>query len=298
MPNRRRRHIPPKARHRTSRRGQDYPALVFLVRIVALLVLSPLVLAFDILRRDRLATKTCVMYHMVSLVLVTAVTIGAMAVVMGKGGQVLTALTHYSYARVEVKDMPFAEAINFYATQNDLDPSLVAAVISQESAFEPWAVSPKGARGLMQIMPETWREMNPNSKCSGDHDPPAKDEDCIFDPEANIRTGTAYLRRLIDSYNGQVIPALAAYNAGSGAVSKYIGDNSASGIPPYPETESYVSRVLGFWAALRGEWVEGNLRILRTAESIYKVTLWITAGMWAVLLIWMARKGGGLFGPS
>ena len=101
--------------------------------------------------------------------------------------------------------------------------SLVRAVIQVESAFNPSAVSPKGAIGLMQLMPATAREF-------GVENP--------FDPHENVRAGVAYLRRLLDRYDDNEELALAAYNAGPGAVDKH-----GQSVPPYQETRTYVSKI-------------------------------------------------------
>jgi len=131
-------------------------------------------------------------------------------------------------ARAPVRRQPareLAPVIDRYARARGLDPVLVQAVIQAESAYDAGAVSQKGAIGLMQLMPETARELGV--------DP--------WDPEQNVRGGTLYLRRLIDSFEGDLQLALAGYNAGPGAVKRY------GGIPPYSETTSYVSRVLGLY---------------------------------------------------
>ena len=109
------------------------------------------------------------------------------------------------------------------ARKHHLDPALVLAVVSVESAFRPDAVSPKGAQGLMQLMPGTAASL-------GVRDP--------FDPEQNLDGGARYLRGLVEQYGGNLMKALAAYNAGSGAVSRH------GGVPPYRETREYVKRVL------------------------------------------------------
>jgi soluble lytic murein transglycosylase-like protein len=104
-----------------------------------------------------------------------------------------------------------------------LDPALVLAVVGVESGFRPAAVSPKGAQGLMQLMPRT-------AAALGVSDP--------LDPEQNLDAGVRHLESLLKLYNGDLTRALAAYNAGSGAVERH------GGVPPYRETRAYVKRVL------------------------------------------------------
>ncbi len=111
-----------------------------------------------------------------------------------------------------------------HAARHALNPDLIRAVIRAESAWNPRAVSPKGAMGLMQLMPAT-------AAAYGVVDP--------FDPAENIRAGVAYLRRLLDRFDGKTELALAAYNAGPEAVEKY-----GRTIPPYRETRSYVRKIV------------------------------------------------------
>jgi soluble lytic murein transglycosylase-like protein len=119
----------------------------------------------------------------------------------------------------------FDPIINTLSSEYGVDKSLVKAVIQAESGYNPNAVSPKGASGLMQLMPETARDLKVSN---------------TFDPTDNIRGGVRYLRFLLDTFKGDVSLALAAYNAGLAKVSKY------GGIPPYEETRNYVSRVLSY----------------------------------------------------
>ena len=117
----------------------------------------------------------------------------------------------------------FEPIVQESARRHALRPGLVRAVIQVESGFNPRARSPRGAMGLMQLMPATAREMGVRD---------------AYDPADNIRGGTAYLRRLIDRYDGNEELALAAYNAGADAV-----DRHGKTVPPYQETRDYVKRV-------------------------------------------------------
>ena len=112
--------------------------------------------------------------------------------------------------------------IEIAAARHDVDSRLVKAVIQVESAFRPRARSPKGAMGLMQLMPKTAREYEALRP---------------YDPASNIEAGTRYLKRLLDEFERPL--ALAAYNAGECAVRRF------GGIPPYAETQAYVSKILG-----------------------------------------------------
>lgn len=123
---------------------------------------------------------------------------------------------------------------------------MVAAIIRAESSFQPRAVSRTGAAGLMQVIPGTWREVNGRiGACRGRHEGECGPV-CYFDPELNIRVGTAYFAELVRRYRGDLVLALAAYNAGPGAVDR------CGGVPPYPETQEYVARVVAYWYGYAG----------------------------------------------
>jgi soluble lytic murein transglycosylase-like protein len=116
---------------------------------------------------------------------------------------------------------PFADVIRAAATRNGVDANLVHALIRAESNYEPRARSSRGARGLMQLMPQTLRTYGVRN---------------AFDPAANIEAGTRHLRTLLNRF--PLAEALAAYTAGADAVTRY------GGIPPFPETRAYVARIL------------------------------------------------------
>jgi len=119
----------------------------------------------------------------------------------------------------------FDKIIDDAATRHGVEPALVKAVIRAESDFVPYALSPAGAQGLMQLMPGTARMHNVWR---------------AYEPKQNVEGGVTHLRQLLDRYSGNLRLALAAYNAGEKAVDNY------GGVPPYPETIQYLERVLRF----------------------------------------------------
>jgi soluble lytic murein transglycosylase-like protein len=116
-------------------------------------------------------------------------------------------------------DVPFGAEITAAAKKHGIDPALLAGLVKQESNFNPTAGSPAGARGLTQLMPGTAAGLG-----VGD----------VLDPIQNLDGGAKYLRQQLDAFGGDVTRALAAYNAGPGAVQRY------GGVPPYAETQNYV----------------------------------------------------------
>jgi soluble lytic murein transglycosylase-like protein len=118
------------------------------------------------------------------------------------------------------------EIVEAAASRYGLPPALLHSVARVESAYRPDAISPKGAIGIMQLMPGTAAQLNA--------DP--------HDPEQNVEAGARHLRELLIQYNGETMKALAAYNAGAGAVTRY------NGVPPYRETQNYIEKVLrNYW---------------------------------------------------
>ena len=118
---------------------------------------------------------------------------------------------------------PMNAVINAVSSRHHLDPDLINSVIHAESGFNPRAVSPKGAQGLMQLMPQTASQLGVSN---------------AFDPRSNVEGGTRYLSELLQRYNFDLIKALAAYNAGPQRVEQY------RGVPPYFETHAYVAKIV------------------------------------------------------
>ncbi len=151
------------------------------------------------------------------------------------------------HTSVPNQSLSFEELVRSASNRYGMDPNLVWAVMKVESDFNPEAVSIKGARGLMQLMPATARQHQ---------------VDNIHDPSQNIRAGVRHLRLLLDRFQGNLKLGLAAYNAGSRAVERY------RSIPPYSETRKYVRRVLKYYDFYRrrSPFITGQLGSVTTSQ--------------------------------
>ena len=164
------------------------------------------------------------------------VVVGLLAVAAGFGAWTYTSEPEW-YAEMRYP-LRYESIVRGHAENYRLEPSLVAAVIYQESKFRADARSPSGAGGLMQLLPAT--AMGIAERTGGSQ----FEVDDLLDPEINVRYGSWYLRHLLDKYDDLDL-ALAAYNAGPNAVARY------GGIPPYSETRHYVRNITAYAARLR-----------------------------------------------
>ena len=149
-----------------------------------------------------------------------------------------TQASSFNFNRGSYSPEQVESAIEQAANRHNLDPNLVRAVIKVESNFNPNAVSRKGAMGLMQLMPNTARQLNVTNP---------------FDPAQNVDAGVRHLKKLLQTYGGDVPLTLAAYNAGQGAVAR------SAGIPRFGETRSYVRRITDlYYGGNAGSWIVGS----------------------------------------
>ena len=155
--------------------------------------------------------------------------------------------TRSRHLRSSKEPQSFERIVRSASNRYGVDPNLIWAVMKVESDFNPQAVSKKGARGLMQLMPATAR----------DHQ-----VDNVHDPSENIQAGVRHLRLLLDRFRGNLRLGLAAYNAGTKAVERY------RNIPPFSETRSYVRRVLKYYDLYRakGPFMAGRIGSIVTSE--------------------------------
>jgi hypothetical protein len=152
----------------------------------------------------------------------------------------------YREDRKPLFDTPYDKLIALEAKRYDVDASLVSALIRAESNYQPRAVSRKGARGLMQLMPATANRFSLSRP---------------FDPVANVRAGVRYLKELLERFDNRPELVLAAYNAGENAVDTY------GGVPPYRETVGYVKRILSWWTPALAAAVAPQPSSVRAAPS-------------------------------
>lgn len=163
---------------------------------------------------------------------------------------VLLVLSHERWGKV-LFPFPYREAIARHASARGLDPYLVAALIKTESNFNPRATSPRGARGLMQVMPETGSWVASQLGLTSYH------PDLLYDPEFNLAVGTWYLADLYRTFGQDTVLALAAYNGGRGNVLKWLEERQWTGGKnrldqiPYPETRQFVRKVLWHYQVYR-----------------------------------------------
>jgi soluble lytic murein transglycosylase-like protein len=148
-----------------------------------------------------------------------------------EAGSVASATLAAASATGESGSSPYAAEIEAAAARHGLDPALLRGLIRAESGFDPTAGSPAGARGLAQLMPGTAAALGVTNP---------------LDPAQSIEGGATYLRQQLDRFGGDVAKALAAYNAGPGAVARH------GGVPPYAETQAYVRRVMQYAEEYRG----------------------------------------------
>jgi hypothetical protein len=148
-----------------------------------------------------------------------------------KSRQNLSPTFSHSTLNVGFTQADIDAAIDEAAARHNVDPNLVRSVVKVESNFNPNAVSRKGAMGLMQLMPATARSLNVSNP---------------FDPQQNVDAGVRHLKKLLESYGGDVRLSLAAYNAGAGAVAR------SAGVPRFAETRNYVRRITELYAGGSG----------------------------------------------
>ncbi len=258
-----------------------------IIVVLIKLVISPLVLLADCFRRKGTLDNS----WLYAFFLFTTVVMGLTGIGIIMNDIPLFKTLRMLSTQIESREIlsgdlrPIIKTINKYALEYNLDPNLIYAVIKSESNFRTLVVSRAGARGLMQLMPEVWREYNKDSACKGNHQERhvCHQGDCIFDPDANINTGVRYLSELLDRYQGRVDLALEAYNAG-------ISNVKPGKTPKFRETRTYIQRTLSSWQDLRKYTIDQQLKMSIRLQQGLRWLFGITCLCWVILFWWANRK--------
>jgi hypothetical protein len=249
-------------------------------------LVSPLVLLTDSFRRKGTLDKTWLFSFFLLTTLImgfTGIGILVTEAPIVKTLKMMTAITEDNEV-LAGNLQPMIRIINKYALQYNVDPNLIFAIIKAESNFNPYAVSHAGARGLMQIMPEVWVDYS-DTPCNGKHKEKTicHPGNCVFDPEANIRTGVKYFREMLDTFQGRVDLALEAYNAGI--------SNVRPGVTPkFKETRGYINKIVSYWKDIRKEAFNQQLKLSLQLQQGLKWLFFISFGCWLILFWWASRK--------
>lgn len=169
---------------------------------------------------------------------------------------ILTVIFNYGNILKQFYPMPYQNTIIQYSTEAGIDPYLLTAIMKTESNFNPNAVSPKGARGLMQIMPETGEWIARQSGAGSFH------PDMLFEPDTCISMSAWYIADLQEEFGDSMVMVLAAYNGGRGNVRNWVNEEKMSGHSsdidniPFPETKNFVRKVL--WNYRMYNWLYGK----------------------------------------
>ncbi len=266
------------AARRRRAHSRSFPELFQRTIITAFkFILSPIIIFADSFRRKGTLDETWIFSFFLFITVVLGLTGVGILVTEGpllKTMKMMTAVTE-NQENLSGDLQPVIRMINRSALANNVDPNLVYAIIKSESNFSPRAVSPRGAKGLMQLMPDVWRQYHNKP---GDNDK----EDDIFAPEANIDVGVRYLKDLLDHYQGRVDLALEAYNAG-------ISNVRPGNEPKYKETRGYVQNTLGLWQSLRREAIKHELQMSLYLQKGLKCLFGVSFLCW-LILFWWARS--------
>lgn len=275
--------IAPRKRRSKTNKGKGMgPAFGWLM----LILLSPFLLLLDALRLGPSHRHTLYAFMLLTTVVII---ITGLAFMVTEGPtqrllHILNGIVDYDKLEEVPHDIELS-LIHQSAVKYRMDSQLIMAVIKSESDFNPRAISHKGARGLMQVMPSIWRFYQPHSRCPGNHAPTSLclNGDCIFDPGRNIDTGVHYLYDLVQRYHGRTDLAIEAYNAGLSNVE--VGQD-----PRYAETRSYLRKVAQSWAEFRERPAQAQLKLVEDLRKNLRWLLFLLGGLWLDLFFWVSRR--------
>jgi hypothetical protein len=248
-------------------------------------VLSPVVLVWDSFRSKGAADNSWVFSFFLLTTAIMFLGLGAVLITDNPVDRTLNLLTGIRGGRELLSGdiNPVIHSINIYAMKYDIDPNLIFAIIEKKSKFNPKMISVAGGRGLMQLTPAVWKQYSGSACTAHMNTRICKKNDCIYDPEANIRTGTRYLRALIDRYQGRVDLAVEAYFMG-------ISANSSGLKPASQKSKSFMMRVFTEWSELRKDAIINRLDAALKYRDGVKWLLGAALLCWLILFWWAGRR--------
>jgi hypothetical protein len=248
-------------------------------------VLSPVVLVWDSFRSKGAADNSWVFSFFLLTTAIMMLAFGAVLITDNPADRTLNLLTGIREGRELLSGdiNPVIHSINIYAMKYDIDPNLIFAIIEKKSKFNPKMISVAGGRGLMQLTPAVWKQYSGSACTAHMNTRICKKNDCIYDPEANIRTGTRYLRALIDRYQGRVDLAVEAYFMG-------ISANSSGLKPASQKSKSFMMRVFTEWSELRKDAIINRLDAALKYRDGVKWLLGAALLCWLILFWWAGRR--------
>lgn len=265
----------PSSKQPVRRRKRRLTMTSRLCQHVGKLILSPVVILWDIFRRQGRLDNSWIYSLLLVITFLFGLAFASLIVVEGSVDRTLHILAN-SNRDPEILSgdvQPIIGYINKYALEYQIDPHLIFAIIKTESNFNPKARSSSGARGLMQIMPLVWRKY-----CN-----PEWPEDSIYDPELNIQVGVRYFRSLLDRYHGRIDLALEAYNAG-------LSNVKPGKEPKYAETRNYLQKTVSYWQELRNHLLSARLELALTHKMNFKRFFGVSFFLWLIFFWWANRK--------
>lgn len=249
-------------------------------------VFSPFLLISDCFRKKKRVNNEVVFAFSLMLTLAMLFTTTCIWVSQSQNKKAFALIGNFAATQEQLgENLAFSQDISYYALKYNIDPLLVYALIDQESKFDRFAVSDQNAKGLMQLTPSTWQEMNPNGVCDATHDRyQCHETECVFCPGANIAAGTRYLSQLVERFDGEVGFALEAYNAGSATVDTSRDEHI------YPETRSFTRNIAQKLKTLRQNRVLDLINLAVDARQALKWAGGVTLALWSILLAWLIKK--------
>ena len=299
----------------------------FLVRLIIWIIatlVSPIVVLVMLLRIGEPVPRKWVASLSALLFVCIGLTWVASSVVDNLSVSALYVMGDYNEAHFLTRKLPFSDIINDVGLKYSIDPSLIAAIVSQESGFQSEEVSYRGNKGLMQISETVWRNYRPNSDCKGDHSAPKCSENCIFDAFSNLDVGAEYLRDLLISFETDVQQAVAAYNLGlipkripisedvNFSSGDYIlGDITSSesnfgqqtaelneyevplmfeSLPSQNDKIGFTPSVIKKWIDSRSETIESRISFIMMAKTAREIASYVTFIIALIMMCWVLFK--------